>query len=451
VTSSKDKTCRVWSVPAADMHSVTPVSCVAIAQGHTDAVGSVCISQRISTYTAKRAAMISGGGDKVLKRWPLAGLASANSSTPLALLASHSVRAHDKDVNALAMSPNDAMVASGSQDHKVKLWNSADLSLLATLSGHKRGVWRVAFSPVDRVLASCSGDRTVRLWSIADYTCLRTFQGHTASVLAVKFVNHGMQLLSSSSDGLIRLWTVRSAECDNTFDHHTDKVWSLAVDSSRNKFYSAGSDSKLIQWRDATAEEEQTRLDKLETTIEMEQSLANNLRSKNYDEALSIALELGHTSKALHILSCIIDDSSKSNLLHEQIEKWTDDRIAQVIEYSVDWNTNARHTAICQTLVSSLLQVVRLDRLLSIPAFAAALPGLISYSERHFHRLDKILEASYLMDFMSSQMSLLPLPEQSATSSTGESTSKPVDKTASIMEGLFSSKKRRRSESIESF
>lgn len=280
----------MWSVPGASVHASSVVTCVGVAEGHTDAVGSVCISQRLSTYTAKRYAMISGGGDKVLKRWPLSSVTS-NSASPVALVASHSVRAHDKDVNALAMSPNDALVASGSQDTKVKLWNSADLSLLATLSGHKRGVWRVAFSPVDRVLASCSGDRTVRLWSIADYTCLRTFQGHTASVLAVKFVNHGMQLLSGSSDGLIRLWTVRSAECDNTFDHHTDKVWSIAVDNSRSIFYSAGSDSKLVQWRDATAEEEQARLDKLETTIEMEQSLMNSLRNKNYDEVIAMYIK----------------------------------------------------------------------------------------------------------------------------------------------------------------
>ena len=136
-------------------------------------------------------------------------------------------------------------------------------------------------------------------------------------------------------------------------------------------------------------------------------------------------------------------------MLHEHISKWSDERLAQIIEYVVDWNTNARHTAICQTLISSLLQVLRLDRLLSLPAFAAALPALISYSDRHFHRLDKILEASYLMDFMSSQMSLMPLPEEPPLPVTTGSSAISADKTAGIMEGLFS-KKRRRSDSIES-
>lgn len=61
------------------------------------------------------------------------------------------VAAHDKDVNALAFSPNDALLATGSQDKTIKLWRLPSLVLAATLRGHKRGVWDLAFSPVDQV------------------------------------------------------------------------------------------------------------------------------------------------------------------------------------------------------------------------------------------------------------------------------------------------------------
>ena len=62
---------------------------------------------------------------------------------PLLETARRSVRGHEKDVNCLAVSPDDAMVASASQDRTVKLWRSADLELLGVLKGHKRGVWKV--------------------------------------------------------------------------------------------------------------------------------------------------------------------------------------------------------------------------------------------------------------------------------------------------------------------
>ena len=51
----------------------------------------------------------------------------------------------------MSLSPNDAMLASCSQDKSIRLWNTSNLTPIATLNGHKRGVWRVQFSPVDKV------------------------------------------------------------------------------------------------------------------------------------------------------------------------------------------------------------------------------------------------------------------------------------------------------------
>eukprot|EP01034_Spumella_vulgaris_P025379 gene25379-31835_t len=177
-------------------------------------------------------------GDKILKRWafPTHLLSeSKSSSASTKLTPSHSIHAHDKDINSVDLAPNDLLVASGSQDKSVKLWNSSNLSLVATLNGHKRG------------------DRTVRMWSVVDYTTLRTFDGHTASVLCIKFVNNGSQLISGSADGLIRLWTIR-----------TDKVWTLesvesaaAVEGSAKEgvFFSGGGDSLFAVWKDVTEAE----------------------------------------------------------------------------------------------------------------------------------------------------------------------------------------------------
>ena len=173
------------------------------------------------------------------------------------------------------------MIASGSQDSSVRIWRSSDLAPLATLNGHKRGVWKVAFSPVDRSLASASGDKTVRLWSLNDNSCLRTFQGHTASVLNVKFANHGTQLLSTSSDGMINLWSLSSGATENIFDAHSEKVWALSNVSAKY-FLSGGTDSKIVLWRDETASLEQDRLNKIEGELLLEQTLANDMRNKNY-------------------------------------------------------------------------------------------------------------------------------------------------------------------------
>ena len=228
--------------------------------------------------------MVSGGSDKILKRWDLP-LHNLKTNKLTKLTPSHSVRAHEKDVNAVAISPNDSIVASGSQDKSIRLWRSTDLTAIASLKGHKRGIWRLVFSPIDKTLASSSGDRTVRLWSMVDHSCLRTFEGHTASVLCIRFINKGTQLLSGSADGLIRLWTIRTGECENTFDEHQDKVWTICCNlNDDSKFFSGGSDSRFIVWKDFTEETENDRLKVEEETLLLEQQMHNDIRNKRYGE-----------------------------------------------------------------------------------------------------------------------------------------------------------------------
>lgn len=300
VTGSKDNSCRLWQWQEEREEFV----CCAAALGHTGAVGAVCIAQRQATYQSKQAFVISGSHDRTLKRWVL-NMDAINKSMAVAeqqqqqqqempldyLVTSHSTRAHEKDINSVASAPNDSVIASGSQDRTIKLWNPTDLTLVATLSGHKRGVWKVVFSPIDRCLLSASADRTLRLWSLQDYSCIRTFQGHTSSVLCAKFINRGMQILSGAADGVLKLWTIRSGECENTFDEeHSDRIWCIATpreepSSAVGRFCVTGSsDGSLRRWMDRTSADEETQLQEEENKYLVEQSLNNDLRNKKYDK-----------------------------------------------------------------------------------------------------------------------------------------------------------------------
>ena len=270
--------------------------------------------------------------------------ASLSVLTSIDVLASNSIRAHDKDINCSAISPNAAMVATGSHDKTVKIWRSSDLSLMSALKGHRRGVWKVAFSPVDRSLASCSSDRTIRVWSLSSFTCIRTLEGHSASVLAVDYVCFGQQLISASADGVLKLWTIRSGECVNTMDQHEDKIWALAVappittssnsisnssNSSGSKpkenkdktetenvdtsdsdtpsyafpelVITGGSDSKIHLWSDVTDLFRQQEIQTREEKVLKEQQIANDIRLKRYKEVSTSTISIiSYTSH--HIL-----------------------------------------------------------------------------------------------------------------------------------------------------
>lgn len=289
MTSSKDKTCRVFVKCGQEF---VPYG---VAVGHTDAVGAVCISQRNATYLSKQSFIISGGVDLVLKRWVLPPMnAGAEIDSEHYLLCSHSVRGHDKDINTLASAPNDSIIASGSQDKKIKLWNAKDLEMITVLSGHKRGIWKLVFSNVDKCLLSSSGDKTMRLWSLQDYSCIRTFQGHTSSVLCGKFVNSGMQILSTSADGMLKLWTIRTGECESTYStQHTDRIWCVATHpSNKGVIFSGSTDSSICMWKDTTTAAELLALQHSEEQLLVEQAMLNDLKNKKYDKVWGFFMSL---------------------------------------------------------------------------------------------------------------------------------------------------------------
>ena len=68
---------------------------------------------------------------------------------------------HDNWVESVAFDSND-ILASGSEDRTIKLWNKDTGDLLRTLSGHGSWVMSVAFDSSD-TLAS-SDDKTIKLW-----------------------------------------------------------------------------------------------------------------------------------------------------------------------------------------------------------------------------------------------------------------------------------------------
>jgi U3 small nucleolar RNA-associated protein 13 len=249
--------------------------CVAICDGHTESVGAVAMARQtqnafgednpvpgdVDDHENGRSAHLkftfTGSQDRTIKMWDLSGVSavvkasspppSSNSDfdpesrgngatrglvAPVRCKSLFTLKAHEKDINSLDVSPNDRFLASGSQDKLAKVYEieystspvRGSFKLIGICKGHKRGVWCVKFGRHEKVLATASGDKTVKLWSISDFTCIKTFEGHANSVLRVDFLSEGQQLVSCGSDGLVKIWNVGTEECVTTMDNHEDKV-----------------------------------------------------------------------------------------------------------------------------------------------------------------------------------------------------------------------------------
>ncbi len=104
----------------------------------------------------------------------------------------------------VAFSPDGATVALGKNTH-VLLWHIPDGKLLRTLES-QAGIESIAFSPDGSLLASGSSDGAIQLWQVSDGSLLHTLTGHTSGVSGVAFSPDGQLIASGSGDGTVRLW-----------------------------------------------------------------------------------------------------------------------------------------------------------------------------------------------------------------------------------------------------
>jgi WD40 repeat protein len=98
------------------------------------------------------------------------------------------------------------LLASGSYDKTIKLWDPSIGALKHTLEGHSSWVWSVAFSADGQLLASGSNDKTIKLWDPSTGALKHTLEGHSELVESVALSADGRLLASSSSDKTIKLW-----------------------------------------------------------------------------------------------------------------------------------------------------------------------------------------------------------------------------------------------------
>ncbi|KAK5993427.1 putative U3 small nucleolar RNA-associated protein 13 [Cladobotryum mycophilum] len=451
-TGAKDNTARVWRVDPANNSYV----CWAIFSGHAESLGAVALSKtvppegsaaRTDPLSHPPPFLLTGSQDQTVKKWEIPRTPQQGQKTGSRAVFTR--KAHDKDINALSVHHAGQLFASASQDKTVKIWSVEEGEVQGILRGHKRGVWTVQFSPANMpalqgedgpvtgkgVILTGSGDKSVKLWNLSDYTCIRTFEGHSNSVLKVAWLRMTAQeqskapvlFTSAGGDGLVKVWNANSGETESTLDNHEDRVWAVAVHPKTNAIVSGSGDSTVTFWKDTTSETQAAASQAALEMIQQEQELENHIHAGSYREAITLALQLNHPGRLLGLFTSVVTTSKPEagslcgiRAVDEVLATLSDDQIYLLLLRLRDWNTNARTAPVAQRILWTLIKSYPASKFSNLSVRGArgekslkdVLHGLRVYTERHYKRMEELVDESYLVEYTLQEMdSLAPAME----------------------------------------
>ena len=154
----------------------------------------------------------------------------------------------------IAVAPNGEFIAVGYSNAEIVVFDR-DGEVANHFIGHRRAVTSLQFSEDSNLLASGSQDNDVIIWDAPGDSGVCRLTGHQNAVTDLCFVPGTKWLVSSSKDTHIRVWDIDLQTCIQTVTTTASEVWGLCWISSMRQIVSVGRSSEFFVWKVADPEE----------------------------------------------------------------------------------------------------------------------------------------------------------------------------------------------------
>ena len=159
---------------------------------------------------------------------------------------------HTRSVRGCAADAVGKVLVSVSWDADVRVWNGRtgkQTCCLATRGGRNSPLNCVSFNPTsDQLVAVGSWDTTVKIWDVFSQKRVKVLKGHHTSVQACVYAPSGRHIVSAAMDGEVKVWSTKSGSAVGSITGHSGPVNSLSYTPNGQFLLTASSDRLVKVW-----------------------------------------------------------------------------------------------------------------------------------------------------------------------------------------------------------
>ncbi len=127
---------------------------------------------------------------------------------------------HERAITSLAISPDGALIASGSEDMTVRFWAVEGRDVVQAIRAHESGGTTVAFNAEGTRVFSVGSDDTFKVWDAATGDAVQSYPGAGLKPEVMAFSPDGGRIVSANSDGTLTVWDTKNPTGALTFGEH---------------------------------------------------------------------------------------------------------------------------------------------------------------------------------------------------------------------------------------
>ena len=161
---------------------------------------------------------------------------------------------HTKEITSLVFIPNSSLIASGSTDKTIRIWDLKTGNTAKTINSLSADVNALAVSFDGRILAAGTADNKIELMRLSNGEdgAPQVLSGHAGEIFALAFSRDGKWLASGGADHTVRLWDTQAGAVRHILQATSGEINELEFSSDSRSVISAGGDGSMIIWDTAS-------------------------------------------------------------------------------------------------------------------------------------------------------------------------------------------------------